>query len=186
MADYDPTLRDTLEYGWLRGPAVVEGDSIVMPVSTAEKYDPLACQDSIGLALAAVPARFLRDELHPGIEIERTLAFVAKFGPLSYAWPRKVGSSRVIKVSLRAHIDTAWELCFVLDTATEVRKSTAGDRHALRHLWESTGKAVTAPRGRAMVEFLREKTKEAAATADSALPFCVLGLGGHPTDPGRF
>ena len=105
---------------WLRGPAWVDGDDIVMDGPRAASYHPLA-ELEIGMELARVRTP------------EDAVAFVGRFG-LLYERPPAGRLTKRLREPFRGFETVAEDLSFILDTARLVRRGGDGDAKAIRHL----------------------------------------------------
>ena len=107
---------------WLRGPAWIDGDDIVLDGPRASTYHPLA-EPEIGMELARV--RTPND----------AVTFVGRFG-LLYTFDRPPAGrlKKRLREPFRGFEVVADDLSFILDTARLVRRGGDGDPKAIRHL----------------------------------------------------
>lgn len=126
MTPKPATLLRKLSYTWIRGPAVRDGDQIVLDSQRAEAYEPVLLDRNVGIALARVRTP------------DDAVAFAADFGLLTE--PRSWLKFEPIPVSLsQSWADFEREATAMrrhLDTTLDVRKAVNGDRKALARLHE--------------------------------------------------
>ena len=105
---------------WLRGPAWIEGEDIVVDRSRATTYHPMA-EPKVGMELARV--------LTP----EDAVAFACRFG-LLHGPGFFTGQRKQFREPFRSFEATADELRHILETARLVRRGSDGDPDAIHQL----------------------------------------------------
>ncbi len=126
MADAETPTRWPLrpvpaEFEWLRGPAWVDGEDIVLDAARASTYHPLA-EPEIGMELARVMAP------------DDAVAFARRFGLLWRGRPHEGRPLQPLRESFSMFETSAEDLRYVLAAAELVRRGAAGDAEAIGRL----------------------------------------------------
>ena len=110
-----------VEWLWLRGPAWVDGEDIVLDCARASTYHPLA-EPETGIELARVRTP------------EDAVKFVQRFGLLSQPIPLPAEPLKALREPFRSFETDAKELRYILETARLVRRGGEGDAEAIDQL----------------------------------------------------